>query len=263
MAYLLKAMLNVIFSGWLNTILKALTAHTSVISDICDKTKGVMIPIASVFVCIYFMIEVIDKLTSERFNAEVFIKMLMKLVFSVIIISNASAWAIKIMNFGTDFALAVVGEFKAETVVKLKDTFYDSLNIFNILNQLGMIITLLLPFIAAFIIKIAVYFICYGRTIEMGVRSAFAPIGCADLMTGGANSNGVRYLKSLFAVALQGAVMIGVVFISSNVIASELSSINFITGIVFLPFLMKYFGIVSAMVGLLGASKSIAKEIIG
>ena len=49
MAGLLKAMLNVIFSGWLNTILKALTAHTSVISDICDKTKGVMIPIASVF----------------------------------------------------------------------------------------------------------------------------------------------------------------------------------------------------------------------
>ena len=57
--------------------------------------------------------------------------------------------------------------------------------------------------------------------------------------------------------------MIGVVFISSNVIASELSSINFLTGIVFLPFLMKHFGIVSAMVGLLGASKSIAKEIIG
>ena len=222
-----------------------------------------MIPIASVFVCIYFMIEVIDKLTSERFNAEVFIKMLMKLVFSVIIVSNASTWAIKIMNFGTDFALAVVGEFKAETVIKLKESFFDSGGIGNIFNQLGLIVSLLLPFIAAFIIKIAVYFICYGRTIEMGVRSAFAPIGCADLMTGGANSNGVRYLKSLFAVALQGAVMIGVVFVSSNIISSELSAMKFGSGFLILPFLMKYFGIVSAMVGLLGASKSIAKEIIG
>ena len=263
MAGVIKMMLNVIFSGWLNTILKALTAHTAAISDICDKTKGVMIPIASVFVCIYFMIEVIDKLTSERFNAEVFIKMLMKLVFSVIIVSNASAWAIKIMNFGTDFALAVVGEFKAETVIKLKESFFDSGGIGNIFNQLGLIVSLLLPFIAAFIIKIAVYFICYGRTIEMGVRSAFAPIGCADLMTGGANSNGVRYLKSLFAVALQGAVMIGVVFVSSNIIGSELSAMKFGSGFLILPFLMKYFGIVSAMVGLLGASKSIAKEIIG
>ena len=263
MAGVIKMMLNVIFSSWLNTILKALTAHTAVISDICDKTKGVMIPIASVFVCIYFMIEVIDKLTSERFNAEVFIKMLMKLVFSVIIVSNASAWAIKIMNFGTDFALAVVGEFKAETVIKLKESFFDSGGIGNIFNQLGLIVSLLLPFIAAFIIKIAVYFICYGRTIEMGVRSAFAPIGCADLMTGGANSNGVRYLKSLFAVALQGAVMIGVVFVSSNIIGSELSAMKFGSGFLILPFLMKYFGIVSAMVGLLGASKSIAKEIIG
>jgi len=263
MVGVIKMMLNVIFSGWLNTILKALTAHTAVISDICDKTKGVMIPIASVFVCIYFMIEVIDKSTSERFNAEVFIKMLMKLVFSVIIVSNASAWAIKIMNFGTDFALAVVGEFKAETVIKLKESFFDSGGIGNIFNQLGLIVSLLLPFIAAFIIKIAVYFICYGRTIEMGVRSAFAPIGCADLMTGGANSNGVRYLKSLFAVALQGAVMIGVVFVSSNIISSELSAMKFGSGFLILPFLMKYFGIVSAMVGLLGASKSIAKEIIG
>ena len=259
MAGVIKMMLNTIFSGWLNTILKALTAHTAVISDICDKTKGVMIPIASVFVCIYFMIEVIDKLTSERFNAEVFIKMLMKLVFSVIIVSNASAWAIKIMNFGTDFAMAVVGEFKAETVIKLKESFYDSNNILNIFNQLGLIISLLLPFIASFIIKIAVYFICYGRTIEMGVRSAFAPIGCADLMTGGANSNGIRYLKSLFAVALQGAVMIGVIFISSHIISGELS----MSKIIFFEFMIRYFGVVSAMVGMLGASKAIAKEIIG
>ena len=259
MAGVIKMMLNTIFSGWLNTILKALTAHTAVISDICDKTKGVMIPIASVFVCIYFMIEVIDKLTSERFNAEVFIKMLMKLVFSVIIVSNASAWAIKIMKFGTDFAMAVVGEFKAETVIKLKESFYDSNNILNIFNQLGLIISLLLPFIASFIIKIAVYFICYGRTIEMGVRSAFAPIGCADLMTGGANSNGIRYLKSLFAVALQGAVMIGVIFISSHIISGELS----MSKILFFEFMIRYFGVVSAMVGMLGASKAIAKEIIG
>ena len=38
---------------------------------------------------------------------------------------------------------------------------------------------------------------------------------------------------------------------------------KFGSGFLILPFLMKYFGIVSAMVGLLGASKSIAKEIIG
>jgi len=260
MVGLIKMMLKTIFSGWLNTILNALTKHTNVISDICTKTKGVMIPIASVFVCIYFMIEVIDKLTSERFNAEVFIKMLMKLVFSVIIISNASAWAIKIMNFGTDFALAVVGEFKAETVVKIDDLFVDNL---GMMDQIGMVLTLIFPFIVSFLIKIAIYFICYGRTIEMGVRSAFAPIGCADLTTGGANSNGIRYLKSLFAVALQGAVMVGIIFISSNVIGSELSSNGALVNGAFFPFLVQYFGVVSAMVGMLGASKSIAKEIIG
>ena len=93
----------------------------------------------------------------------------------------------------------------------------------------------------------------------MGVRSAFAPIGCADLMTGGANSNGVRYLKSLFAVALQGAVMIGVIFVSSNILSGELS----MSKIVFFEFIIRYFGVVSAMVGMLGASKAIAKEIIG
>ena len=57
--------------------------------------------------------------------------------------------------------------------------------------------------------------------------------------------------------------MIGVIFVSSNIISSELSAMKFGSGFLFLPFLMKYFGIVSAMVGLLGASKSIAKEIIG
>ena len=57
--------------------------------------------------------------------------------------------------------------------------------------------------------------------------------------------------------------MVGIIFISSNVIGSELSSNGALVNGAFFPFLVQYFGVVSAMVGMLGASKSIAKEIIG
>ena len=260
----LKSMFTDIFQGWMKVILDAILLDgkgseniISVIKEITEATGELMIPIASVFVCIYFLMDLMDKLTSERFNAEVLIKMLMKLLAAVAIVSNASEWAIKIMTFGADFSLAVIGQIGNDVSFNLGQ-FVDDLGFWQSIGMYGL---MLFPWIVSSILKIALYMICYGRTIEMGVRSAFAPIGCADLMTGGANSNGMRYLKGLFAIALQGAIMIGVVFVGSKIIELTIMNTKGLTNVV--AFIPKYLGIVSAMVGMMGASKGIAKEVIG
>lgn len=253
-------MLDSIFGGWIQVTLNGISANRKLIEPIINNTKDVMIPVASVLAGVFFIIEAIDKITSERFNYEVLIKLLLKLVVSIAIISNASDWALKFMDFGVTFAATLVGTLTNENVFKASG-IVDGLNWFQ---QMIAVVMLAVPWLISFLVRIAIFALCYGRTIEMGVKSIFAPIGCADIMTGGANSNGFRYIKGLIAIAIQGGLMVIITAVASGIIGSTVySNLQPKNGLLSLVFLGQYFGIVAAMVGMLGASKGIAKELIG
>ena len=60
-------------------------------------------------------------------------------------------------------------------------------------------------------------FVIWGRLIEIGVRGAFAPVGMADLFSEGTKGSGYRYFKKFVALALQGAVIIGIMMAYSTI----------------------------------------------
>lgn len=226
----------------------------------------VVLPIASVLVCIYFMIVLMDKISTDSFSTDQFITLLIKLVFSILIIQNATEITSKILSFGKEF-LTLVEVAGAETIEsKVGElSFFESL--------FGFII-MLIPWLLSQIAKLIMYFFTFGYAIELSVRISLAPIGFADLVSGGANSNGYRYLKKLIAMAMQGGIMIlilaGGAAIQNVVLETTFDIENFadliklvIPGVTVGASMLQIIGIQFATVGLLGSAKSIANDLIG
>ena len=80
-----------------------------VLNGIQEFSNDVFLPIASVLVCIYFVLELMQKVTSDNFNTDQFIKMLLKLAIEIVIINNATEIAKRIVNFGISFTGAIGG----------------------------------------------------------------------------------------------------------------------------------------------------------
>lgn len=262
---LLINILNSIYGGsgegLIATTVNALSVLPQNTDQVITAIADVMKPIGSVMVCIYFLMALMDKVTAESFTTDHFIKLLIKLVFSIVVLDNIANWSLLIMQFGTTFTAAVAG---AADLTEIR-----SLNAESIVEQLGFmqmaftIAMMLIPWAATLLVRVAIYFLTYGRAIEIGVRAAFSPLGCADLINGGANSNGFRYIKKMLAISVQGGIMLIVVIFACNLVNSMLmdtvSSINPLD----LVFIGKYLGCLMSMVGMMAASKTIANDVIG
>lgn len=265
---LLNKLLNfVIGSGLFEGAAKIL--HQAFDSDILatlDNLSEAALPIASVLVCIYFTIALMDKIAADNFTTDQFITLLIKLVFSILIINNAQELAKIIMSFGEH----LLGDVASSTEVEM--SFADG---FGFFEKIFAIILMLIPAIFSILVRLIMYFFTYGYAIEVYVRSAFAPIGLADLISGGINSNGYKYLRKMIAVALQGSIMLGILIVGSQLstdIIQEVSSINSIGELVGKVIfsvgnegvgMLQLIGVQLATVGLLGSARTIANDLIG
>ena len=71
----------------------------------------------------------------------------------------------------------------------------------------GGFITLFFYSIVSALIEIIALAACMGRLIEVAVYLAVAPIGMANMFGEGLHSTGVKYLKKLLAISLQGVMI--------------------------------------------------------
>ena len=65
-----------------------------------------------------------------------------------------------------------------------------------------------IPYFGTLAATMYIQFICWGRFFEIGVRTAFAPIGMVDVVTEGFKFSNLKYFKKLIAVIFQGAVIL-------------------------------------------------------
>lgn len=216
--------------------------------------SDIAIPVGAVILCFYLVLEIFEKMTDGNFTIEQFMKILVKLAFGQFLITNSTAFALQFMNVGVSFMNRITSAVTMEM-----PNVVPNIDELGFLESLGMIILLLLPAVAGFIIQLAIKIMGYTRNLEMIIRAMFAPIGVADVMHGGVNSHGLRYLKDCLAIALQGAIMMGILLASAAIMRGVIQD-----GVVFgVGFFVSYFGVMGGMVALLGQSKSIAKDIIG
>jgi len=269
METMLVNMVNMIFgSGFIQDCIDAINhsiyddsgiVHaeiTNVITSIEAPVKAV----AAVMLVMYLLIELMEKMTSDSFNSEQFVKLLMKFVIGQVIINNAISWSLTFMSVGSAFMCDIANNLRG-SVISIEGVA-SAIEAMGFWDKLCSIVILLLPLLVSFLLKIAVCFMAYSRAIEIVVRAAMSPIGCADVVTGGSHSSGFRYLRRMLGISLQGGMMIVVVMAASAVLStSSIFDAGFqITDIMFLG---RYFGVMAAMVGMLGTTKQIANEVVG
>lgn len=189
-------------------------------------------------VILFFLIELLDEVQADNFNYEHLIKKLITLAVGLLVVANGADIFAAITNWGNSM-LDVACEAVSAGNATLEDTkiIYETLNsaggdgIFSgllaVLEALAIICDNILPFLLFCVAFIIAYIVSFSRFIEILVRFAFAPIGLAPIVSGGAKSSGMRYAKKFAAVCLQGAVCIVAIGASQMVITmqSEVGSI--------------------------------------
>lgn len=226
--------------------------------------EAVILPIGIGICTLYFLIGLLDKISSEQINLEQFLKAFMKLVIVVYLISNSLDVLNALLNLGNHFYVKIYEKINNNFSSASAITFYDNLiaGANTTTEKFGVIMQLFFPAIASFIAQAIVGFICYSRLIELYLRAMFTPIAVSDIFVGGANSNGFRYLKGFLALAMQNAVIYLIAYIYSIVSAGVVDTI--VNGDPsFLDVTIGTLALSFAACGLLLKSLNITKEIVG
>lgn len=171
-----------------------------------------LMPVGLALIVLYFLLELIDKTTRDNFSLEHFFRLMLKLLVAKFLMENG--WTI--LNSFIRIGNSIFGLMSVESVgitATLKEYVEEIQDASNLTN-LAMIFQWAIPWVFAFVSRLISKVICWGRTIEIGVRSVCAPIAMADIFQDGFHGGGFRYLRKFFAVCLQAFVIMLVIQIS-------------------------------------------------
>ena len=215
-----KMIQTIMATGATDTAIKFLTISSSDFT-IAETVYEYVLPIGLVLVVLYFLIDLMEKSTSEHFTAEQFAKMLIKLVIAELLVQNGSKIIVVFCNISNSLinqinAIAVSSSTLADQMgVADMNSFNSSIVI------LCNIVMAILPWALSIIINILIIVICFSRKLELVVRCTMAPIGMSDLIAGGMNSRGMRYLKKIIAVLFQGVFIVVICKASASLLAGN------------------------------------------
>lgn len=278
MGELVVSMFNEIFGGGLfDSVKKILTENpTTTYPDamkIIEKVYDTyMVPIGIGITIILFAVKFIEKSSSENFNFDQLFLLGTKLIAAVYLINNGLeiitmlwGWGIGLIN---QIASGSGGSIKTGRLIDeatLK-SIYNNLtgetypNEPGVLKSIGVICQLLVPWLAALVMKGVASFLCYSRLIEMMLRAMAAPIAFGDFFSEGLHGAGWRFLKNFMAIALQGALIYLICVLFSSIISSMFDPAS---GDSFMTVVVKYFVFCFSAVALMFKSLSLSKELLG
>lgn len=178
--------------------------------DIINKTVSVAgKPFGVALLTTFFLMYVFDAAAKEQITVDTVIKMMIQLIVAIAILSNFDAVINSILSVGESIFGLLRQQLSASQKMTPTHTGEEIMTTLeNDGNTTGSLyFQIVVCWLVAKIGEVAMFFAAVARLIELGWRIAFAPIGLANCFEGGTNSPAIRYLKSLFAVAISGAVL--------------------------------------------------------
>lgn len=89
----------------------------------------------------------------------------------------------------------------------------------------GIYVSMFIPWVAVQVANMVVNVLIYSRSLEILVLCQMAPIAFGFMSEGGlGNSTGMRYLKNMMALALQGVVIIVILSMTSSIIVGYMTN---------------------------------------
>ena len=173
---------------------------------LANDIRGRIRPIAVTILGLCFVIEFLKIITHEDIlKWQTGLKVGAKLVLTYVTLDISSQVLEAIYATGADL-MSMVNNSNMAIGTLVKDNLRTSIEKLTLMQALGMVVTLGVAFLIVWFVGILVLVIAYGRSIELLLHIAIAPIPCAFLMLEGHNASRMfwKFLMSFAANCLQG-----------------------------------------------------------
>lgn len=185
----------------------------------------VIVPFAIYTMLIFFIIGLVDKMSSENFTWEQLGRQLAMFFLAYGLMLYGLDILMLMMDMGRELLTLVKDKLSAGDIPdaisqSMVDDYVDNFTIFGVnikfLGGLVANVALLIPWLLSWLVRIAANIICYSRLIEIYGRAAFAPIAFSDFFQNGFNGAGWNFLKSFAAVCVQGTLIAVIALVFSR-----------------------------------------------
>jgi len=211
--------------------------NSGIFSMIKTLSDTVVIPIAGIiltYVLCYELIQlVIERNNMHDFETFNFFKWIFKAFVAIFILTNTWNIVMGVFDLGQHVINQAAGVITGSTDLgspAMMDAIYTQLQGMGIGELLGLYLETSLINICLFIMGIIIFIVVVGRMIEIFLTVSIAPIPMATMVNREWGQMGNRYLKTLFALAFQGflimvcigiyAVLVGQIATASSIHAA-------------------------------------------
>lgn len=172
--------------------------------------------IAASIALLYFLLEILDKTTREMLSLEQFAVHFIKLLVVLFILNNGVMLIKGLLSINSEICslmdpnkiAGISSESDGGYLAEVKKQL--SIPIIGQFAGFAIIMELFIPYFGTLAVNAYIMFISWARFFELGLRTAFAPIGLLDIVTDGFKFSNLKYLKKLFAVILQGTIIVAI-----------------------------------------------------
>ena len=192
------------------------------------QVYNLFVTVGTALLALYTIIDIYETISSSgEWTVEGITRSFAGFLIGYLVIANGMEILSGIVNIGNILLLKFL-ESDALSVDVFSETDLDMamsaitayLSRMGITGTIRAFFILIVPWGLVWIVKLVSAFFCVERILEIMARIALAPIALAGSFARGAFSHGIQYLKKLATLAIQGALVIIIVWAGSSITAT-------------------------------------------
>ena len=207
--------------------------NSGIFSMIQNLSNNVILPIAGIILALVMTMEfiriIMDKNNMHDFDTWSILMWVFKTACAILIVSNTWNIVMAVFDVSQTVVNNAAGIIVGNTDIKLvTEGLEETLMAMELSSLIGLWFQSMIVGVTMHILSIIIMLICFGRMIEIYLVTSVAPIPMATMMNHEWSQMGQNYLRSLFALAFQGfliivCVAIYAVLVQNMVVESDIS----------------------------------------
>ena len=207
--------------------------NSGMLSLIQNLSNNVILPIAGIILALVMTMEfiriIMDKNNMHDFDTWSILMWVFKTACAILIVSNTWNIVMAVFDVSQTVVNNAAGMIVGNTDIELvTEGLEETLMAMELSSLIGLWFQSMIVGVTMHILSIIIMLICFGRMIEIYLVTSVAPIPMATMMNHEWSQMGQNYLRSLFALAFQGfliivCVAIYAVLVQNMVVESDIS----------------------------------------
>ena len=207
--------------------------NSGIFSMIQNLSNNVILPIAGIILALVMTMEfiriIMDKNNMHDFDTWSILMWVFKTACAILIVSNTWNIVMAVFDVSQTVVNNAAGMIVGNTDIELvTEGLEETLMAMELSSLIGLWFQSMIVGVTMHILSIIIMLICFGRMIEIYLVTSVAPIPMSTMMNNEWSQMGQNYLRSLFALAFQGfliivCVAIYAVLVQNMVVESDIS----------------------------------------